>query len=60
MVFVCSNDDPVFVSGKSGRLQPDVGATLHAVEMAANRQAIRVGKPEIFCKLAIFDDYFKD
>ena len=58
VLFVVSNDDPVFVSGASGRLQPDVGATLHAIEIASKRTAIRIGKPEKFCIEAILEDHF--
>ncbi len=58
--FVATNDDPVFVSGGSGRLQPDVGATLLAAEVASGRKAVRVGKPEKFCMKMILNDYFQE
>ena len=58
MYFVVSNDDPVFLSGPSGRLQPDVGATLKAIEVASGRQAVRVGKPEPHCLEVILSDFF--
>jgi ribonucleotide monophosphatase NagD (HAD superfamily) len=57
---VTSNEDPVFVSGKSGRLMPDVGAGLHVLECACERKAVRVGKPEKFCMEAILVDHFSD
>jgi ribonucleotide monophosphatase NagD (HAD superfamily) len=37
VIFVATNEDPVFQSGKSGRLMPDVGATLHIIEQATGR-----------------------
>ena len=46
--FVVTNDDPVFIAGGSGRLMPDVGATLAALETASQRKAFRVGKPGAF------------
>lgn len=58
--FVATNDDPVFVSGGSGRLQPDVGATLEPLELSTGRIAIRVGKPEKFCLEMILKDQFGD
>jgi ribonucleotide monophosphatase NagD (HAD superfamily) len=57
---VATNDDPVFVSGGSGRLQPDVGATLLALEVSSGRKATRVGKPEEFCFEVILSDFFPD
>lgn len=58
VLFVVSNEDPVFCSGKSGRMQPDVGATLEAIEVASSRKATRIGKPELFCFQTILEDYF--
>ena len=58
--FLVSNDDPVFVSGPSGRLQPDIGATLKSIEVATDRVATRVGKPEPYCMEAILEDYYPE
>mmetsp|Transcript_30070 Transcript_30070/g.21817 ORF Transcript_30070/g.21817 Transcript_30070/m.21817 type:complete len:120 (+) Transcript_30070:594-953(+) len=51
VLFVATNDDPVYRTGKSGRLCPDVGATLHAIEFATGmqRKAVRLGKPHPYC-----------
>ena len=57
--YVATNDDPVFVSGGSGRLQPDVGATLLPLEVASGRKAVCIGKPEKFCFEMIMKDYFE-
>ena len=48
VLFVATNDDPYYVSGKSRRLYPDVGASLSALEAATSRKAFRVGKPSNF------------
>ena len=60
MHFVTTNDDPVFVAGPNGRLMPDVGATLAALETASGRRAERVGKPTKFCMVQILKDNFAD
>ena len=39
-------------------MQPDVGATLEAIEVASSRKATRIGKPELFCFQTILEDYF--
>eukprot|EP00354_Favella_ehrenbergii_P001323 CAMPEP_0170475768 /NCGR_PEP_ID=MMETSP0123-20130129/17356_1 /TAXON_ID=182087 /ORGANISM="Favella ehrenbergii, Strain Fehren 1" /LENGTH=110 /DNA_ID=CAMNT_0010746483 /DNA_START=354 /DNA_END=682 /DNA_ORIENTATION=- len=56
--FVTTNDDPVFVAGANGRLCPDVGATLSAVETASGRKAHRVGKPSKFALSMMLHDHF--
>lgn len=58
--FVVTNDDPVFISGASGRLMPDVGATLAALETASGRTAHRVGKPGNFGLEAMLADHFQE
>ena len=58
MEFVVTNDDPVFVAGGNGRLMPDVGSTLAALEMASGRKAQRVGKPETFGLQVMLEDHF--
>lgn len=60
MDFVTTNDDPVFVAGPSGRLMPDVGATLASLETACGRKAERIGKPDKFAFGQILQDHFAD
>jgi len=60
VLFIVTNDDPVFVAGGSGRLQPDVGATLEAIEVCSERKAIRVGKPLTFCMEQILKDHLPE
>ena len=60
MDFVTTNDDPVFVAGANGRLMPDVGATLAALETASGRTATRIGKPDKFAMGEILKDHFAD
>jgi ribonucleotide monophosphatase NagD (HAD superfamily) len=45
ILFVATNDDPVWLSGASGRLMPDIGALLASHEIACGRKAFRIGKP---------------
>ena len=58
-LFVATNDDPVFIAGANGRLYPDVGATLAALETACDRKAFRVGKPGDFALKVMLEDHFK-
>ncbi len=53
-----TNDDPVFIAGGNGRLQPDVGATLAALETACNRKAFSVGKPKEYAFSVMLEDHF--
>ena len=53
-----TNDDPVFIAGPNGRLYPDVGATLAALETASGRMAMRVGKPDSFAFKIMLEDHF--
>ena len=59
-LFVVTNDDPVFIAGGSGRLMPDVGATLAALETACQRKAYRVGKPGAFGFKQMLQDHFSE
>jgi len=56
--FVATNEDPVYIAGGSGRLCPDVGATLAALETACNRKAHCVGKPGSFALGVMLADHF--
>ena len=56
---MATNDDPVFIAGANGRLYPDVGATLAALETACDRKAVRVGKPGDFALKVMLEDHFK-
>lgn len=58
--FVATNADLVFVSGSSGRLMPDVGATLHLIEKASERRAVCMGKPERACFDTILEEHFSN
>ena len=58
-LFVATNDDPVFIAGSNGRLYPDVGATLAALETACDRKAFCVGKPVDFAFKTMLEDHFK-
>ena len=58
-LFVATNDDPVFIAGSNGRLYPDVGATLAALETACDRKAFRIGKPSNFALSIMLEDHFK-
>lgn len=57
-LFVATNEDPVFVAGGNGRLQPDVGATLAALETACYRKAVSVGKPNKYALEVMLEDHF--
>ena len=57
-IFVATNDDPVFIAGGNGRLCPDVGATLAALETACDRKAVRIGKPDAYALQAMLADHF--
>lgn len=57
---MATNDDPVFIAGGNGRLYPDVGATLAALETACDRKAFRVGKPGSFGFEMMLEDHFAD
>ena len=60
VLFVTTNDDPIFIAGPNGRKYPDVGATLSALEKACGREAYRVGKPQDFGLKAILADHFSE
>ena len=60
VLFVATNEDHVFRTGKSGRQMPDVGATLRTLEAATGRKAESVGKPEPFALKIMLEDHFSD
>ena len=57
-LFVATNEDPVYIAGRNGRLYPDVGATLASLETACGRKAFSVGKPNDFAFKCMLEDHF--
>lgn len=57
-LFVATNDDPSFIAGPSGRMMPDVGATLKSIETGSGREAFCIGKPNKYAFEAILADHF--
>jgi len=58
VLFVATNEDHTFISGKGMRRMPDVGATLRSIEASCNRKAFTVGKPGPFAMKIILEDHF--
>jgi ribonucleotide monophosphatase NagD (HAD superfamily) len=57
-LFVATNGDPNFIAGGSGKLMPDVGATLASIECASGRKATLIGKPHPYALQFMLQDHF--
>jgi phosphoglycolate phosphatase len=55
VVFVATNDDPVWLSGT--RFMPDIGALVASHEIACGRKAFKIGKPDTYAFNVMLEEH---